>query len=87
MSSGVRKHFTLNEFSEEGLFAFGDYRLFGSDLLHKFIDFSPELFQEQLLWWQVEQVDGFGLDLAVASHVLEQDAGRVVTDQELFQLH
>lgn len=36
---------------------------------------------------EVEQVDGLGLLLAVAAHVFEQDARRVVPQQEPLQFH
>lgn len=87
ISSDCNQGHTLDELSEEGLFAFGDYRLFGGDFLNKFVHFSSKSMRKVLLRGEVKQVDRFGLDLTVASHVLKQNSRRVVTDQELFQLH
>ncbi len=40
-----------------------------------------------LLWRQIQQVDGLGFDVAVALEVLEDDARRVIAQQEPLQLH
>ena len=39
--------------------------------------------KRRLLFGEVEEVDGLGFGLAVVALVLEDDAGRVVSQQEL----
>lgn len=36
-----------------------------------------------ILWRQVQQVDGFGFDLSIATHILEENARGIITNEEL----
>lgn len=67
---------TFDDASDQGALGLGDERLLGHDLGDELVDVG--------VLGQVEEVDAFGLDLAVLAHVLQDDAGRVVADQDVF---
>lgn len=55
-----------------GSFGLCDQRLLGHDFRDEFVDVG--------LRGEIEEVDAFGLNFAVAADVLERDAGWVVPD-------
>ena len=67
---------TFEYTADEWSFGFGDKWLFGHDLGDELVDVG--------VFGEVQKIDAFGLDFAVFAYVLEDDAGRVVADEDIF---
>jgi hypothetical protein len=76
ISSGLRVKDTFEYATNEGSFGLGDEWLFGHDLGDELVDVG--------VFGEVQKIDAFGLDFAVFAYVLEDDAGRVVADEDIF---
>lgn len=70
---------TLDDGFDLRSFGLGDERFFCHDFGDEFVDVG--------IGGEVEKVDALGLHFAIAAHVFESDAWRVVADQYLLQLH
>lgn len=81
MSSEITAKNTFNQLFEERLFAFSDDGLLCGYFFDQLINLSPE-WERYVLWRKVEKIDGLGLYFTIASNVLEENSGRVVTNQE-----